>query len=254
MAVTFVTTWPAALTNTAWQKKKSFLDKAKSKTKTGLGDQLVKAEAAWKLVKFSSLDAAKIPLPRPVDVDNAKIAAQTHLTTVAAAASRAAIAAAAKAASTKNNSALSSTAKKAAADIEKGLLAQAAHIRDISLTDFDTAKADLVELTNQTNLSTLKKGLSSAEGFIKQVETDPTRATFNSGVQAATRPMMVALGNLGAVNGKTDPRPLGKDLGKWADGKDLVPAGKDASEEKVTVLAALRTYKKAIAGIKSWSA
>ena len=44
MAVTFNTTWPATLTDAAWQKKKSFLDKAKSKTKTGLGEALTAAE------------------------------------------------------------------------------------------------------------------------------------------------------------------------------------------------------------------
>src|SRR5258708_12349021 len=78
MAVTFNTTYPAALTNTAWQKKKSFLDKAKSKTKTGLGDELLKAEAAWKLVKFDLLDAKGKVCPRPVDWDNAKHPAEAH--------------------------------------------------------------------------------------------------------------------------------------------------------------------------------
>lgn len=47
-------TWPAALTNAAWQKKKSFLDKTKSKTKTGLGAELLKAEAAWKDINFKT--------------------------------------------------------------------------------------------------------------------------------------------------------------------------------------------------------
>src|SRR5258708_16043821 len=82
MAVTFNTTWPATLTDAAWQKKKSFLDKAKSKTKTGLGAELTKAQAAWKLVKFDNLIATKVPMTTPTQLAKAKHPPQTHLTTV----------------------------------------------------------------------------------------------------------------------------------------------------------------------------
>ena len=62
MAITFPTAWPAALTDAAWQKKKSFMDKAKSKTKTGLGASLTTAQKAWNLIKFDNLVATKVPI------------------------------------------------------------------------------------------------------------------------------------------------------------------------------------------------
>jgi len=255
MAVTFSTTWPAALTDAAWQKKKSFLDKAKSKTKTGLGAELTKAQAAWKLVKFDSLDATKVPMTTPDQVDKAKAAAQTHLSTVAAAASKAALAAAAKATATKTNAALSSTAKTAAGDIEKGLLAQSRLIRDIKLDDFDTAKTNLVQMLAQTKLAAIKRGLANADIFIKKVSSDPQRLTFNTDIQEACRPLTVPLGTIGtSIHGKPDPKPLGKNLEKWADGKDELPKFTSKEEEKKKVLEALDVYKAAIAGIKHWAA
>jgi len=44
MAITFDRKYPTALKNIAWQKKKSFKDKTKAKTKTGLGEALTAAE------------------------------------------------------------------------------------------------------------------------------------------------------------------------------------------------------------------
>jgi hypothetical protein len=248
------TAWPAALTNAAWQKKKSFLDKAKSKTKTGLGAELTKAEAAWKQIDFKILDATKQVIPTAKEADNKKAAADTHLKTVVAAASKAALAAAKKAAETKNNTALSSTARKTAAAIEKGLLNQARLIKTIKLTDFDAAKDNVVQLTFQTNLATLKRGLESADRFIAQVETTPTRDTFNRGVQNATRPLLVALGNIGTVGNKPDPRPLGKPLEPWADGKDLLEELASPQMERKVVGETIKFYKKTIASIKQWAA
>jgi hypothetical protein len=247
------TAWPAALTNAAWQKKKSFLDKAKSKTKTGLGAELAKAETAWKQVDFKILDASKNPMPRVVDAENAKKAAAAHLKTVVGAASAAALLAAKKAADTKNNKSLSSDARKAAAEIEKGLLKQAQALKTIKLTDFDEARQNVAQLTFQTNLATLKRGLESADRFIESVEKSPTREAFNKGVQAATRPLLVALGNIGAVGTKADPRPLGKGLEPWADGKDLLPETNPQMEKKL-VKETIEFYKKAITSIKQWAA
>ncbi|MCC7358045.1 MAG: hypothetical protein IT317_01110 [Anaerolineales bacterium] len=55
MTVNFATKYPAALTNTAWQRRKNRLDKALPKT--GLGPALTQAEAAWKDIPFKALDA-----------------------------------------------------------------------------------------------------------------------------------------------------------------------------------------------------
>ena len=247
------TAWPAALTNAAWQKKKSFMDKAKSKTKTGLGDTLKAAEAAWKLVDFKIMDASKLPMPTATEVDKRKLAAAAHLKTVGGPAAKATMAAAKIAATVKSNKALSADARQAAGDIEKGLLSQARLLRDINFTDFDVAKLNIVQLTFQTNLATLKKGLIKADTFIKAVETTPNRETFNAGVQEATRPLLVALGNIGAVGNKPDPRPLGKPLEDWADGKELIPASNPTMEKRV-VSESLKFYKKTIDSIKKWAA
>jgi hypothetical protein len=48
--------FPDNLTNKAWQKEKSLKDKVMSSSKTGIGDQLTRLEAAWKKIEFEVLD------------------------------------------------------------------------------------------------------------------------------------------------------------------------------------------------------
>src|SRR5206468_1825178 len=111
MAVNFVTIWPVEATNAAWQKKKSFMDKAKSATKTGLGAELTKAEAAWKKINFDVLDVRSAPgklgnpakFKAPGDFDTAKAKANTQITANVHPASQAIVAAAAMATKTKTN-------------------------------------------------------------------------------------------------------------------------------------------------------
>ena len=62
MTVTVNTIYPPEATNAAWQKKKSFLDKTKAKTKTGLGQELTDLQTHWAAVKFVKLDAVKAGL------------------------------------------------------------------------------------------------------------------------------------------------------------------------------------------------
>lgn len=252
MTVPKNTAWPAALSNAAWQKKKTFMDKAKSKTKTGLGAELLKAEAAWKKVDFKALDATKNPMPTAKEVDRYKKAAEDHMDTVGQAAIKAIRDAADKAGDVKTNKHLSAEARRAATDLEKGLNGQADLLDAIKFTDFDSAKQTIIQLTFQTNLSTLKKGLVNAKKFIKAVETSPTRDNFNKNVQDVTRPLLVALGNIGAVGNKADPRPLGKSLEAWADGKDLIDATSPQMERKV-VKETISFYKRAIDKIEDWA-
>src|SRR6187200_719293 len=56
VAIDFLTIYPKELANKAWQKEKSVMDKLKSKTKTGLGDDLEAAEAAWNKINWIALD------------------------------------------------------------------------------------------------------------------------------------------------------------------------------------------------------
>lgn len=257
MHITFNTAWPANLTDKEWQKKKSFTDKAKSKTKTGLGAELTKAETAWKKIVFDALDVTKaagklgnpVIFNKPDHYTAAKLVA-THQTTVALDAIKAIKLAAAKAATTKANTGLSSTAKAAAATIETGLLHQATLIQTISLKDFDDKRDELAKLTFETNLAAVKRNLAKANEFIKKVEATPTRATFNDGIQDHSRPLTVPLGTMGAGDGKHDPKALVTPLAHWADAKDMLPT--TASQQDV--LDALDKYRQAIHAISQWAA
>ena len=60
MSVPTDMSYPAIATDPAWQKKKSFIDKAKSSTKTGLGADLKAAELKWKAIPWKDLDAKKL--------------------------------------------------------------------------------------------------------------------------------------------------------------------------------------------------
>ncbi len=211
----------------------------------------------WDLIKAQG----KV-CPRPVDWDNAKLKAQTELNGKAAAAAHAATAAANKATLTKNLKGLSSTAKSAATRLETGLKAQAKHITDIKLTDFDTEKHELEQLTAGVHLKALQDTVARGVAFIKDVggpgayprrrnvPYSPTLAIsvakkFNAGVHKASRDITQALNNIGAVGNKPDPKPLGADLVQWANDTNPSVAPKD-------VAAALDTYTKAVVAIESW--
>ena len=267
MTINFVVDWPAEATNAAWQKKKSFLDKAKSKTKTGLGEELVKAEAAWKKINFDALDVRSAPgklgnpakFKSPADFDNAKAKATTHITTVVNPASKAILTAAAKATATKNNSALSSTAKTAAGAIEAKLLAQSRLLRDLKLDDFDTRKALKVKEAQDVAAkfnNNMKSALAKADIFIHAIKADPTPAKFNAGIQTASRDLTQNLANvknlaaMGNDIGKAEPTALLAELEDWAQDRDKL-ADKATKEQ---VLQAIKKYEDAVTGIKHWAA
>jgi len=267
MAVKFGTAWPVEATNAAWQKKKSFLDKNKAATKTGLGAELVKAEAAWKKINFDVLDVLTAPgklgnpakFKTPVDFDNAKAKATTQMTTNVHPASQAILVAAAAATKTKNNAALSNTAKTAAGVIETKLLAQGRLLRDLKLDDFDTRKAAKIQeaqLVASKFAASMKSALAKADIFIAAVKKTPTVDVFNKGIQTACRDLTQNLANvknladMGAPIGKTTPTALLNAIEDWAQDRDKLPA--KATKEQV--LLALKKYEDAVTGIKHWNA
>ncbi|MCC7360587.1 MAG: hypothetical protein IT317_13995 [Anaerolineales bacterium] len=128
--------YPLAASNAAWQKKKSFLDKAKAATKTGLGAQLTAAQQAYARVKFNLLDPEAVAKHireehggellddnNKVDVliNQAKNAAYQHQNTVLDAAIDHLSVAEAKAKDTAKNKALTAAAQTAATAIAKDL-------------------------------------------------------------------------------------------------------------------------------------
>jgi hypothetical protein len=147
--ITFLSTYPVEATNTAWQRKKGFLDKSKSATKTGLGATRVTAEAEWKKLVplLDKLDArgAVVGGRTTENVAAAKKAADLLMAGQVRVTSQALLKAAAAAKTTSGNKNLSKTAAAAAAVIETKLLEKARNLRDIKLTDFD----DMIQKLNQ---------------------------------------------------------------------------------------------------------
>src|SRR5258706_7645032 len=135
-------TYPAAATTTAWQKRKSFKDKLMSKTKTGLGEELKKAEKAWKDIKFKDLDAKKLKAATLARAQKNLLKARVAEAKVLAA-KVALTVARDKAAVTARNEALSDKARAAAGSIAKGLDTAIVRLNTVNLADFDKAIARL---------------------------------------------------------------------------------------------------------------
>jgi hypothetical protein len=148
MAIKVVPKYPVVTKNVAWQKQKSFRDKLKKATKTGLGTQLEAAEKAVAKIDFNKLDVNRLQKARGqrlsgyAGVDGAKQAAQKHLNGPVRSAHDALEAAVNKASSVSNSPALSQRAGLAASTTASELrkLGAAIDPDTISLDDFDAYK------------------------------------------------------------------------------------------------------------------
>jgi len=138
MTVPEDTKYPKNLSNTFWQSKKTFKDKTKSATKTGLGAALTTAENAWKTIPWADLDASK---KNPKDVKEAEAmlaAAKKAKTTQVKATMDALEKARLKALETAKNTALSPAAIQTAKDMANGLSkARMETLLNINTKDFD---------------------------------------------------------------------------------------------------------------------
>src|SRR5258705_864463 len=191
MAVKFTyLVYPTIITNADWQKKKSFLDKAKSATKTGLGDALVKAQAAYKKVDFPKLEAATV-LGRVTGLDAvtaAKLAAQQELDGPVQAAEAALLQASRVARTTSTNAKLSSTAKAAATAISAKTMEVAANLKSIKLDDFDAARDKYINsMTLQAKgvVAKLKSAIPKLDTFITNARKTPTSDFLIGGITPA---------------------------------------------------------------------
>ena len=130
-------TYPLVAKNKEWQKKKSFLDKAKKATKTGLGELLVKAEAGWGKIRWAQLDLAEFPRIETVGEAQAHEAratlADNHQKTVQLALKTAET----KAKEVANNQALSTVARNYATTVANALKAARGRLKTISITEFE---------------------------------------------------------------------------------------------------------------------
>ena len=134
--------YPSVCKNVVWQKFKSFTDKAKSSTKTGLGETLKTAEKAWAKIVWKDLDAKKLKATSVQVARANKVKAQAMMVHVEAA-KKAVEAARLKAVATKGNTALSASAKNQAEVIANGLKAAGTRLNTINIDDFDQEIARL---------------------------------------------------------------------------------------------------------------
>ncbi|MEP7356588.1 MAG: hypothetical protein ABI847_05070 [Anaerolineales bacterium] len=187
MTIKVVPKYPVVAKNATWQKQKSFRDKLKKVTKTGLGTQLEAAEKAFGKIDFNKLDIARLQkatgqrLASYSAVDGAKQAAQRHLDGPVTVAHTALGAAVNKASSVSSNPALSTRATLAASAIAAALrkLAEAIDPANISLADFDAHKKELDAVAERAQI-TIKRLLPPLRSAAELVEDLPTVAGYTA--------------------------------------------------------------------------
>ncbi len=187
--------YPKTCTDAAWQKKKSFLDKAKKATKTGLGAELLKAEAAYKKIKWETLDAKMQGKWADGDaIREGKRLAQKHYTAAVKPATTAFLRASKVAHTTSKNAALSKTAQAAAVAISKELLRHVGVWNTIKYDDFDEV---LQRWQQGVDLwrGRLKGNLLSLERMLDALDDDPKLANWDNDLTQAFRSVGNSLGN-----------------------------------------------------------
>ena len=165
MSVPTDMSYPAIATDPAWQKKKSFIDKAKSSTKTGLGADLKAAELKWKAIPWKELDARKLAA-KSVEAAQRQLNTAKAAGTVIQEAKTAVAKAKATAQATATNKALSKTAQLAANDIANSLQNALTRLNSIKTLDFEDALARLerAELITINKIRILSAGEEVATG------------------------------------------------------------------------------------------
>jgi hypothetical protein len=178
MAITFPTAYPAELTNKPWQKQKSFLDKAKAKTKTGLGALLDKAEQEWGKINWNVMIEKK-QTPDPSNFLGShkanRLAAQQQIDGQVNTAYLALMAASRKARDTAAIKGLSKTAITAATTLSNKLQQQAAKLKGIKLTDFD-AQVDALQKAADAQDGIYDKGVADVNRGLGVLKADSSFA------------------------------------------------------------------------------
>lgn len=160
MTIPLDTLYPALATKEEWQKKKSFKEKVKSATKTGLGDKLTKAEQAWGAIKWQYLSEKDLhpqpqtPVQAQSNLNRAKLALEQVKT------AREAVNTARLAANTAaNNDALSETAREYARKISAALLKAHNRLGQVNVDDFEAQYETLAE--HEEDLAKQRKKLTN---------------------------------------------------------------------------------------------
>jgi hypothetical protein len=181
MAITFEQKYPTALKNAAWQKSKSFKDKAKAKTKTGLGEALTAAETAWGLIEFDVLIAAKQNLGGKslAQKQTAAGKAHTYLDGPVKTAINSLEAASRKANETAKNTSLSTKAATAARTLSGALQQQAIKLHNIKLDDFQAETAAMQKSVNEWEHEHTE-ALHSMDAIVDDLKEKKDRETWEA--------------------------------------------------------------------------
>ena len=165
MSVPTDMSYPAIATDAAWQKKKSFIDKAKASTKTGLGADLKAAELKWKAIPWKDLDATKLAA-KSVEAAQRQLDTAKAAGTVIQEAKTALAKAKATAQATATNKALSKPAQLAATSIANALQSAATRLNSIKTLDFEAAlqRLEAAELIKVNKIRISSAGKEVATG------------------------------------------------------------------------------------------
>ena len=180
-------TYPAIATNSAWQKKKSFKDKAKASTKTGLGAKLTDAEAKWKAIPWAALNAKTLGKVTSISVAKQHLqdakTAETHV----APAKLAVQAAHAEADKAAKNTSLSSTAMTAAGAIRDELQKAEARLDKVNVKDFEQLVKDVEDAEAKAaikplhDISVTYKGKKIVTGSMGSWDSKAKKVTITAG-------------------------------------------------------------------------
>jgi hypothetical protein len=187
--------YPALITDREWQKKKKFKDKLRKVTKTGLGAELIKAEAAYKKIKFDLLDAKmQGKWPSGDAIVEGKERAEDHYARVVKPAITIFLRASKKAHLATKNAALSKQAQTAAAAISKELMKHVAAWNSIEFDDFDEA-LDRWRQGIARWRQRLDGNVDTLEGLIDALADDPKLDNWDNTLTQAFRSVGNSLGN-----------------------------------------------------------
>ncbi len=167
------------LTNAAWQKKKSFLDKAKKNTKTGLGAELIKLEAAWRKTDWKVMDARMQGKWHSLEeLHEGKKKAQRYQQQNLTALYNVVVSTQRKARATAQIAGLSSTAKATATSIANELEQIRRGMMSVTYEDFDEEEKRMRAGWERWR-ARLPKNISDLEAKLKLVEKDPRTAYWD---------------------------------------------------------------------------
>lgn len=188
--------YPPICTKKAWKKKKSFLDKAMDATKTGLGAELDKAEAAYNKIVFEKLHAAaQGPWKSEDQIDAAKILGEIHYDHVVKPAIKAFDAASKLALKVSLNKDLSKSARDAAKLIAHTL---DSHTTVWNSIDFDDFSAEISKRRKLLDIAKapLKDCVADLEGRLRALRNNPVRSGWDQKLVDSFRSVGNALGNV----------------------------------------------------------